>query len=61
MTLSSAAVTLNTATGGAGGTGGDDGQGVGGGVYNNSGTFTRLQSLIKFTRASTSNDDTFGV
>ena len=41
MTLSSSRRHAQHGHGRAGGTGGDDGQGVGGGVYNNSGTFTR--------------------
>jgi hypothetical protein len=47
------------ADGGAAGTGGSDGQGVGGGVYN-VGTFTiDVFSVIKKNHASTSNNEIF--
>jgi hypothetical protein len=49
----------NEANGGEEGTGGTDGQGVGGGVYN-LGTFTfDVFTVIKKNEASTSNDDIF--
>jgi hypothetical protein len=41
------------------GTGGTDGQGVGGGVYNNLGTFSDVFTVIEGNHASTSNDEIF--
>ena len=52
-------VTHNRAKGGEGDDGGSDGQGVGGGVYND-GTFAfDLATVIAHNHASTSNDDIF--
>jgi hypothetical protein len=48
----------NEADGGAAGTGGSDGAGSGGGLYN-LGAFTDVATLIKLNEASTSNDDVF--
>jgi hypothetical protein len=59
-TLSASTVTHNQALGGAAGAGGSAGHGSGGGVYN-LGTFTDLASVVKKNKASTSDDDVFGV
>jgi len=54
-------IDYNRAYGGEGEDGGSDGQGIGGGVYN-LGTFTfDIATVIAHNKASTSNDDTFGV
>jgi hypothetical protein len=59
-TVSANSVRHNAAEGGDG-EGGGDGQGIGGGVYN-LGTFTfDAATVIRHNRASTSNDDTFGI
>ena len=58
-TLSGSNITHNQANGGEEGTGGSDGHGVGGGVYN-LGTFAfDVLTVIKKNDASTSNDDIF--
>ena len=52
-------ITHNKALGGEEGSGGSDGHGVGGGVYN-LGIFTfDASTVIKKNHASTSNDDIF--
>ena len=55
------AIVLNQADGGPGGTGGSDGQGIGGGVYISPlGTFTfDAFTIIAHNHASTSNDNIF--
>jgi hypothetical protein len=50
----------NLAKGGDADTGGNDGQGVGGGVYNAGGTVAADHTKIKHNHASTSEDDVFG-
>jgi hypothetical protein len=60
-TVSNCSVVGNAAEGGEGEGGGGDGQGVAGGVYN-LGTFTANDAtVIRPNRASTSNDDNFGI
>jgi hypothetical protein len=56
-------VTGNQADGGAADSGGQDGQGVGGGVYVQSGATVYADALtvISGNHASTSDDDVFGV
>jgi hypothetical protein len=56
--VSASNINANVAQGGAAGTGGSDGQGVGGGVYN-LGTFTDVFTVINGNHASTSNDNVF--
>jgi hypothetical protein len=54
-------ISHNRADGGDGDDGGKDGLGIGGGVYN-LGTFTfDVATVIAHNKASTSNNDTFGV
>jgi hypothetical protein len=63
VTLEGTNVTANQAVGGAAGSGGAAGQGVGGGVYNKTGAvaFVDAFTTIHGNKASTSNDDVFGV
>ena len=61
VSVRSSTIAHNRADGGAGDDGGSDGLGIGGGVYN-LGTFTfDIATVIAHNKASTSNDDTFGV
>ena len=54
-------ITGNQATGGTAGAGGQDGQGIGGGVYIfNGGRVSARHTNISGNHASTSNDDVFG-
>jgi hypothetical protein len=53
-------ITGNQATGGAAGTGGQDGQGIGGGIFINSGLVSARHTNISGNHASTSADDVFG-
>jgi hypothetical protein len=60
--LSSSLVVANQASGGEAGPGGEDGHGIGGGVYILSGGMVSADAatLIFGNHASTSNDDVFG-
>jgi hypothetical protein len=65
LTISGTTITNNQATGGEAGDGGSDGQGIGGGVYFAAGGVVCLDLFtsmnITGNRASTSNNDVFGV
>ena len=60
MSLEYVDITGNQATGGAAGAGGQDGQGIGGGVYVISGRVSARRTTISGNHASTSHDDVFG-
>jgi hypothetical protein len=63
LTLEGTNVTANRAVGGQAGSGGSAGSGVGGGVYNLMGAvaFADAFTTIHGNKATTSNDDVFGV
>jgi hypothetical protein len=63
LDLDGTAVVANLAVGGAAGTGGAAGSGVGGGLYNQGGAVAEVDahSTIRGNKATTSNDDVFGV
>ena len=56
---SDSTITHNKASGGEGGAGGSDGQGVGGGAYNLGTLVLDMSTVISHNHASTSNDDIF--
>ncbi len=62
LDLDGTSVLLNRAVGGAAGSGGVAGSGIGGGLYNQDLATAEVDShsLIKFNTASTSNDNVFG-
>jgi hypothetical protein len=59
LRLERSIVTENSASGGDGGAGGSDGEGIGGGVYNLGGFDFDALTLIFDNDASTSHDDVF--
>jgi hypothetical protein len=59
-TVSDSRIEFNSARGGEEGTGGSDGRGVGGGVYNLGAFSADAATVIAHNRAATSNDDCFG-
>jgi hypothetical protein len=63
LDLDSTNVTGNRAVGGAAGSGGVAGSGEGGGLYNQAGALAEVDphSRIKGNKATTSDDDIFGV
>jgi hypothetical protein len=62
LTLRGTTVTANRAAGGAAGAGGSEGEGRGGGLYNQIGAlaFVDMSTKIKGNQATTSDDDVFG-
>lgn len=61
LSIDHSGVTINYAVGGAAGSGGSSGQGIGGGVYNLGNLLVDVVSAIRRNKASTSNDDAFGL
>ena len=63
LTVTGSTITHNQALGGGGDDGGTDGMGIGGGLYLASGGIVCIDAtaVVKKNRASTSNDDIFGV
>jgi hypothetical protein len=59
VTVSASTITHNTADGGPKGSGGTDGQGVGGATYDLGTLLLYVLSLVKQNKASTSNDNIF--
>ena len=61
MCIEYSRITTNRAVGGAAGTGGSDGEGVGGGIYIAAGSVcVDPETIIAGNFASTSDDDVFG-
>src|SRR5262249_55396270 len=59
-TISNTNITANQASGGAAGAGGGAGQGIGGGIYS-TGTVYVHKIVVQGNKASTSDDDVFGI